>query len=90
MDMDDSEMLAAMGISGFGQKKKERTLDPNRFEKNRLEVRYQLGLILEQARTDMLLQRCPLQALLEYRTRPIFPSTTLILRANLLVLYHPL
>ncbi|KAI0670109.1 transcription factor [Trametes maxima] len=29
------DMLAAMGISGFGKKPKQRQLDPNRFEKNK-------------------------------------------------------
>ena len=31
------DVLAAMGISGFGKKSKQRQLDPNRFEKNRRE-----------------------------------------------------
>lgn len=33
--MSDMDMLAAMGISGFGKKVKQRQLDPNRFEKNK-------------------------------------------------------
>lgn len=31
------DMLAAMGISGFGKKPKLRQLDPKRFEKNKRE-----------------------------------------------------
>ena len=35
--MDDMDMMAAMGIAGFGKKQKQRLLDPKRFEKNRRE-----------------------------------------------------
>lgn len=31
------DVLAFMGISGFGKKSKQRQLDPNRFEKNKRE-----------------------------------------------------
>nr|VWO96630.1 Transcriptional repressor TUP1 [Ganoderma boninense] len=33
--MSDMDVLAAMGIAGFGKKPKQRQLDPNRFEKNK-------------------------------------------------------
>ena len=33
--MDDVDVMAAMGISGFGKKPKQRQLDPRRFEKNK-------------------------------------------------------
>ncbi|KZT06383.1 transcription factor [Laetiporus sulphureus 93-53] len=33
--MVDTDVFAAMGISGFGKKSKQRQLDPNRFEKNK-------------------------------------------------------
>ncbi|CCM02207.1 uncharacterized protein FIBRA_04287 [Fibroporia radiculosa] len=35
--MSDVDVLAAMGISGFGKKSKQRQLDPNRFDKSRRE-----------------------------------------------------
>ena len=35
--MADMDVFAAMGISGFGKKPRERQLDPNRFEKNKRE-----------------------------------------------------
>ena len=31
----DDDMLAAMGISGFGKKQKQRQLDPKRFDKDK-------------------------------------------------------
>jgi len=34
---DDMDMMAMMGISGFGKQTKKRELDPRRFEKNRRE-----------------------------------------------------
>ena len=34
---DDTDMMAMMGIAGFGKKTKKRELDPRRFEKNRRE-----------------------------------------------------
>ena len=34
---DDADMMAMMGITGFGKKTKKRELDPKRFEKNRRE-----------------------------------------------------
>ena len=33
--MPETDVFAAMGITGFGKKPKQRQLDPNRFEKNR-------------------------------------------------------
>ncbi|KAI0082227.1 transcription factor [Panus rudis PR-1116 ss-1] len=35
--MDDQDIMAAMGISGFGKKPKQRQLDPKRFERNKRE-----------------------------------------------------
>lgn len=35
--MSDTDILAAMGISGFGKKPKQRQLDPRRFDKNKRE-----------------------------------------------------
>ncbi|OCH96601.1 transcription factor [Obba rivulosa] len=35
--MDDMDIMAAMGISGFGKKTKQRQLDPKRFDKNKRE-----------------------------------------------------
>lgn len=35
--MDDMDIMAAMGISGFGKKSKQRQLDPKRFDKNKRE-----------------------------------------------------
>jgi hypothetical protein len=35
---DDADMMAMMGIAGFGKQTKKRELDPRRFEKNRREV----------------------------------------------------
>lgn len=41
---DDMDMMAMMGIVGFGKQTKKRELDPKRFEKNRREgVRVALG-----------------------------------------------
>ena len=34
---DDMDMMAMMGIAGFGKQTKKRELDPRRFEKNRRE-----------------------------------------------------
>lgn len=34
---DDMDMMAMMGITGFGKQTKKRELDPKRFEKNRRE-----------------------------------------------------
>ena len=34
---DDADMMAMMGITGFGKQTKKRELDPGRFEKNRRE-----------------------------------------------------
>jgi hypothetical protein len=34
---DNVDMMAMMGITGFGKQTKKRELDPNRFEKNRRE-----------------------------------------------------
>jgi len=34
---DDMDMMAMMGITGFGKQTKKRELDPRRFEKNRRE-----------------------------------------------------
>jgi len=34
---DDADMMAMMGIAGFGKQTKKRELDPRRFEKNRRE-----------------------------------------------------
>ena len=34
---DDVDMMAMMGIAGFGKQTKKRELDPRRFEKNRRE-----------------------------------------------------
>lgn len=34
---DDTDMMAMMGIAGFGKQTKKRELDPRRFEKNRRE-----------------------------------------------------
>lgn len=37
----DEEMMAMMGIAGFGKQKKQKQLDPNRFDKSkRAEVRF--------------------------------------------------
>ena len=33
--MDEMDIMAAIGISGFGKKPKQRQLDPKRFEKNK-------------------------------------------------------
>ena len=33
--MDDMDIMAAMGIAGFGKQKTQRQLDPRRFEKNK-------------------------------------------------------
>ena len=33
--MDDTDIMAAMGIAGFGKQKTQRQLDPKRFEKNK-------------------------------------------------------
>lgn len=39
--MDDMDMMAAMGIAGFGKQQKQRRLDPKRFDKSkRAEVRH--------------------------------------------------
>ena len=46
--MADMDMMAAMGISGFGKKPKQRQLDPNRFEKNKRE---------EVGKSEMCIQR---------------------------------
>jgi WD repeat-containing protein 70 len=35
--MDNTEMMAAMGIAGFGKQVKKRELDPARFDKNKRE-----------------------------------------------------
>lgn len=35
---DDMDMMAMMGIAGFGKQSKKKELDPRRFEKNRREV----------------------------------------------------
>lgn len=34
---DDADIMAMMGIAGFGKRAKKRELDPRRFEKNRRE-----------------------------------------------------
>ena len=34
---DDMDVMAMMGITGFGKQTKKRELDPKRFEKNRRE-----------------------------------------------------
>lgn len=34
---DDTDMMAMMGITGFGKQTKKKELDPRRFEKNRRE-----------------------------------------------------
>jgi WD repeat-containing protein 70 len=35
----DADMMAAMGITGFGKQQKQKKLDPSRFDKNkRVEV----------------------------------------------------
>lgn len=42
---DDMDMMAMMGITGFGKQSKKRELDPNRFDKNRREVRGPVRLL---------------------------------------------
>ena len=44
--MSDADMMALMGISGFGAKKSKVQLDRNRFDKNkRVAVRISLGVL---------------------------------------------
>lgn len=46
----DETMMAMMGIAGFGKQKKQKQLDPNRFDKNkRTEVRCSPGVYLRSA-----------------------------------------
>ena len=35
LKMDDMDVMAAMGITGFGKQQKKRTLDPHRFDKQK-------------------------------------------------------
>lgn len=48
----DADIMAAMGIAGFGKQQKQKKLDPNRFDKNkRAEVRMRAADVSE-LRTD--------------------------------------